>query len=177
MTTEPQAHVATKTYLVAAVLAAAITALGHVAANLVPALVGDPVESLDSSGVPPGGALTQLPATGQAGAEGGGGVKFGRWSEQVANKEYLAATDGFVAALTGGNSPADEFVIQVGEIDETGTIEWRTVTRALRYDGTVCPVPRGNYWRVVTFADGSVSVNWLPVLSGTSSPGPLAAGQ
>lgn len=86
---------------------------------------------------------------------------FGRWIELTKDVVYKAESDGFVAAYTGGNSPADEFVIDVGERIDRLPVR----TRAGRYDGTVCPVSKGDYWRVRSFGEGSITVHWLPISS------------
>lgn len=88
---------------------------------------------------------------------------FGRWEERQKDANYQARSDGIVAAYTGGNTPADEFVIEVGEANGSGLISWNVRTRAGRYDGTVLPVAAGNYWRVRSFDEGSITVSWLPI--------------
>lgn len=79
---------------------------------------------------------------------------------------YQAKSDGFVAAYTGGNSPADELVIEVGDAPDRLNVR----TRAGRYDGTICPVSRGDHWVVRSFGEGSITVHWLPSLSEREMP-------
>ena len=83
---------------------------------------------------------------------------FGSWKECKKDTVYVAATDGFVAAFTGGKKPGSEFEIYVGGSKDSLTVR----TRAQRYDGTVCPVPKGNSWKVNSYKDGTVTVYWLP---------------
>ena len=134
-------------------LAAAIAAFIQIVPDLIDRFVGqrdpasiateridDDVETIAApQGVPPG--------------------TFGQWRERRKDTIYQAETDGFVAAYTGGNSPADEFVIEVGERVE----ELRVRTRAGRYDGTISPVARSDYWTVRPFGDRSITVHWLPI--------------
>ena len=90
---------------------------------------------------------------------------FGEWTDGFrTDTAYPATSDGFVAAFTGGNSPADEFVIRVGRHPS----RLRPLTRAQRYDGTVAPVPKDYFWLVETFGPGNVTIFWLPVGDGPS---------
>ena len=71
---------------------------------------------------------------------------------------YKAESDGFIVAYTGGKRPP-EIAIHVGE--QIGKLTIRT--RAGRYDGTICPVSKGDYWMVKSHSGGTVVVHWLPI--------------
>ena len=88
------------------------------------------------------------------------------WQTLKPNLVYQATSDGFIAAYTGGNNPAHELIVYTGQKQDSLT--WRT--RAGRYDGTVCPVPKDHYWTVRALRSNSetsdgVTVQWLPVIS------------
>ena len=87
---------------------------------------------------------------------------FGKWESRNPNLVYQANSDGFIAAYTAGNSPAQDLMIYTGRKQDSLFLR----TRAGRYDGTVCPVPKGHFW-TVKGGSGGLAVHWLPV----SSPG------
>lgn len=93
---------------------------------------------------------------------------FGSWQSHQGNqiyevgKTYRAESDGFVAVYTHGKGLTRKFRIKVGKRSDALT----TITRAGSYEGTVCPIPSGNYWSVVEPDDGGIgdiTVNWLSV--------------
>ena len=87
---------------------------------------------------------------------------FGKWQEEFAKDTvYKAASDGFIAAYTGGNNPADGVLIYVGENQNKLAV----LTRTGRYDGAVCPVGKDQYWMVKSNNGGRITVHWLPVFS------------
>ena len=88
-------------------------------------------------------------------------AKFGKWSKREANVTYKAESDGFVSAFTSGNRLPNEVLVHVGEKIEKLPLR----TRTGRYDGTVCPVSKGDYWIVRTRPnqEGGTAVQWLPV--------------
>lgn len=95
----------------------------------------------------------------------GGAATFGKWQPLEPNLVYKANSDGFIAVYTGGNRPAREFLVYTGETQDSLTVR----TRAGRYDGTVCPVPKDHFWTVRALGAGGetvqagVTVHWLPV--------------
>lgn len=147
---------AQRSYLITIVLAVSITGVANVLAQNWPHLFpkSDPAES------PP----DEMPSVrdNDDGLQVGPSA-FGRWVERQADTVYQAEADGFVAAYTGGNHPADEFVVDVGVLNKSNSIDWGVRTRAGRYDGTVCPVSRGDHWRVRSFGAGTITVHWLPI--------------
>ena len=90
---------------------------------------------------------------------------FGNWIDLDADVTYRAETDGFVAAYTKGDRPAKLISIYVGV--ETDTLTMRT--RAGRWDGTVCPVAKGDCWLVMSRGTGEVVVQWLPISSSSDN--------
>ena len=92
-----------------------------------------------------------------------GPKKFGAWEERKHSVVYKADTDGFIAAATGGDSAAEGFDVRVGKVNDAS--ELPILTRSLRHDGTVCPVPKGSYWVVERFRNsGYAIVSWLPIV-------------
>lgn len=87
--------------------------------------------------------------------------RFGKWVMREPDTVYPAESDGFAGAYTGGDNPSDEFTIDVGFSQD----QLHVLTRGLRYDGSVTPVPRGSYWKVNSQgSSGTIVVWWLPVL-------------
>ena len=111
------------------------------------------------------GAITEKPHPG-TGSIDGELVGFGEWKAFEANVVYKADSDGFVAAFTHGTNITNNLRIRVGGAPTT--MERRT--RAGKWDGTVCPVPRGHYWKVETKGHGEIVVHWLPVGHSRMSP-------
>ena len=111
-----------------------------------------------------------LPDTSRVQAEGEGRRGFGeKWERKEStdkpysvNTPYQAPSDGFIAAYTGGNSPAPEAMIYVGVKEQT-KISFQLCSRMQRYDGAICPVPKGSYWKVTNPSGGSVTIRWLSV--------------
>ncbi len=89
---------------------------------------------------------------------------FGEWKRRQHNFVYQASTDGFIAAYTGGNTPAQGFMIYTGKTQDSMPLR----TRGGRYDGAVCPVAKGSFWTVQADGEGSLTVQWLPVGSSQS---------
>ncbi len=94
---------------------------------------------------------------------------FGKWESEVSdnkrysvNTTYQAPSDGFISAFTGGNRPASGAVIRIGEADQT-EIKFQVCSRMKKYDGAICPVPKGSYWRVTKSGGGRVTIKWLSV--------------
>lgn len=58
---------------------------------------------------------------------------FGNWEDRNQSEPYLAETDGFVIAMTGGNDPANYADILIGPERDRLTV----CSRMLRYDGAV----------------------------------------
>ena len=151
---------AQRTYLTTAVLAATITGVANVVAMNLQHIFpkDDPAEQPAASDGTPSAHYAD-----DAGLQEGPSA-FGRWDGREKDRDYRAESDGFVAAYTGGRDPADEFVVEVGELDtDSGAISWDVRTRAGRYDGTVCPVSKGDYWRVRSFGGGRIVIHWLPI--------------
>ncbi len=87
---------------------------------------------------------------------------FGSWEKLQPDVTYKAESDGFVAAYTGGNRPAANITFLAGPTPGDVT----TRTRASNWDGSVCPVPKGHYWRVQRRdGRGTATVYWLPLVS------------
>ena len=86
---------------------------------------------------------------------------FGVWEEREHSVVYQAETDGFVSAVTDGDSPARGLKVLVGPTKDNLS----TRGRGLTYDGTVCPVSEGDYWLVKRIAtrSGDILVSWLPI--------------
>ena len=87
---------------------------------------------------------------------------FGEWVPLDPNVAYPAESDGFVAAYTHSDAryPVRIFVAT----DESAlSSNSSTVTRAGRWDGTVAPVPEGNYFVVRAESEEGVTVRWLGI--------------
>ena len=144
-----------KMYVLVGVLSAVITATGSVLANnwcrIFPCR---DIATEKAAGTEP----RPTPDTSLVGSFGSFS-KFGKWITLKKDVTYQAQSDGFIAAYTGGKSPANGVLIYVGErIDELSVR-----TRTGRYDGAVCPVSKGDYWMVKSNNGGSITVHWLPV--------------
>ncbi|UXI67433.1 hypothetical protein [Tahibacter amnicola] len=74
------------------------------------------------------------------------------------NVAYAAETDGFVAALTGGNKPAAGADVFSGPTAKDLTLRTRA---GGSYAGAVLPVRKGEYWLVKPQGSGTVTVQWL----------------
>ena len=86
---------------------------------------------------------------------------FGNWETRQQDAMYLAESDGFVMAMTAGNDPANYADILMGP--EQGTLA--VCSRMRRYDGAMCAVPQGWFWKVRENEEqpGTIVVRWLPV--------------
>ena len=100
------------------------------------------------------------------------GSLFGSWVSKNAegtplraDTPYQAPSGGFISAYTGGNNPAGGILIYVskGLSDLSNRDSIRT--RTGRYDGVVCPVPKGRYWKAESDNGGGITIQWLPVVS------------
>ena len=151
---------ANRVYLIASILSATITATGGFLALNWVNIFGSEDQLEQNDQMERSEIVDQQVQNDSMNVQGA----FGRWMDEVVKDvPHLALSDGFVAAYSGSNNPADEFVIEVGEIDDEGRVHWHVRTRAGRYDGTVSPVAKGDYWRVRSFDDGSITVSWLPI--------------
>lgn len=94
---------------------------------------------------------------------------FGGWSRKYRDgaeeknyqpgARYIASTDGFVSAISGGDDAATEIKIQTGDNSE----DLLTLARATgAYGGAVLPVQKGDIWRVVA-TGGKCLVAWMQV--------------
>ena len=86
-----------------------------------------------------------------------------------------ASTDGFLLVFTSGARPAAGVDVRIyNERDDRGRPD-RVRCRATRYDGTTCPVSRGQTWHIVPWDDGNVEAFWLPMAIGMAGD-PAEAG-
>ena len=98
-------------------------------------------------------------------------VDFGEWeavSPNVAESGRRADTDGFVAVFTHEREvdrPSREkegpasVVVWVGRNE--GSLVERT--RAGRYNGALCPVSKGDWWKIEVRQKGGFTVGWRPI--------------
>ena len=142
----------TRMYLIVIVLCAVITATGQILSQNWPHIFRYSTDRVPEKVEGKTPQTTDLPS-------GDGSNIFGKWVKLEKNVTYKAESDGFIAAYTGGKSPASGFHIYVGKQLNNLTI----LTRAGQYDGTVCPVSNGDYWQVRASSGGEVVVHWLPI--------------
>jgi len=94
-------------------------------------------------------------------------IKFGDWVYSIyeLNKFYKAETDGFVSAYTRTNNAPNSAEIKSAH-DNKGTSEIICTKIQGRYDGSVCPVKKGHYWRVTvpeSYKGNGVNIRWMPI--------------
>jgi hypothetical protein len=104
----------------------------------------------------------------------GNGRGFGNWETAIANsnpihnyqvgQRYEASTDGFVSAVSAGNSPANGVQIEWSSTGNTNDFHIRARGEGA-YDAAVLPVKRHTFWRVTRHIPGGaqVSIAWMPV--------------
>ena len=99
-------------------------------------------------------------------------VAFGTYQSHLdsqpleVGKTYRAKTDGFVAVYTHDEGVNRKVYVDVSRNSKDLSI----ITRAGVFEGTVCPVPEGHYWRVrdtkgsgKPMPKGRVTIHWLAV--------------
>ena len=135
-------------YAKVVLLAAVITACGHILAAIIPKFwpAGDPAGSQDDIKLPNQSveSTKQHPSS--------------SWQQMKAGVVYRAETNGFVSGYSGGNKPGEGVIRQGSTATE---LPWRT--RFNHYNGAVLPVREGEYWMVEVLddrADG-VTVQWI----------------
>ena len=94
-------------------------------------------------------------------------TQFGAWEERADDTDYLAETDGFIAAAAFRETLGFNILFWSEENQER-----RILTRANKHDGTVTPIPRGTWWRVEFHTrngpvHGPIEVRWLPIVRQT----------
>lgn len=154
-------------YLSTILLAATITAAGNVLALNWERIFGSKREASVQEFQP----APTTPAQPTPSPRASSARTFGQWANLDSDTVYQAESDGFVVVRTGGDNPAS-VVVDVGEAVDRLTMR----TRAGRWDGVVCPVPRASYWRVrsVSGPRRSVTVWWLPVTNVEPTEEPVA---
>ena len=135
-----------------------LSARSYVIVTLVAAVIGA-IASLVAPILVPGPPMPTVPG------------QFGEWETRNADTVYQAETSGFVAAYTGGE---DSLLMPRNLLIHTGTSQgdMEVCSRGGRYEGALCPVGRGDYWRVEVrrrvgegYDPSTVKVKWLPVVA------------
>jgi hypothetical protein len=86
---------------------------------------------------------------------------FGTWSPLQPDVAYEAKSDGYVAAISSGNRPANGVAIYGGPSAANLDLRMRGYGA---YNSALLPVRKGDYWLVRgAESSGHITVSWLPV--------------
>ncbi len=102
--------------------------------------------------------------TGKLEVENGLDVKgtmkvLGGWETKNSGTIYQAPTDGFVTFFCSGRFDACELN---GDTDSSSSADTVRV-RSYGYNGSMFPVKKGDYWKVMHLYGGTVTVYWIPL--------------
>ncbi|MCG3166674.1 MAG: hypothetical protein POELPBGB_02454 [Bacteroidia bacterium] len=86
---------------------------------------------------------------------------FGAWTSRSANTVYQAATDGFIVAWAA--SAYFKVITDGSSTPTTVRMEAEGATSNAARPNTMCPVRKGDYWKVEGTSGGTPTVWWMPI--------------